>query len=65
MAPTEGRFARPERRWDCAAVTPYCRLKNFQKSKHNTIRYDTIEFNVDYRKLSIQLYLAHVDRKKN
>jgi len=22
MAPTEGRFARPERRWDCRCGTP-------------------------------------------
>jgi len=26
MAPTEGRFARPERRWDCRHGTPCCSL---------------------------------------
>ena len=35
------------------------------KVRYDTIRYDTIgEFNVDW-KAEIQLYLAHVARKRN
>jgi len=48
MAPTEGRVARPERRWGCRRGNP------------NTME----EFNVDSKAECDQFNLAHATRKK-
>jgi len=34
MAPTEGRFAMPERRWDCRRGTPGCTVDRSINRKH-------------------------------